>query len=75
MTELHIMCDAGSQSNPCRLTFDGVDVMGERLAEEVRYVAWEPLFSQGMGISPVFPPYISHALNLPIFKASKVKKI
>ncbi|KAI6689157.1 hypothetical protein NL676_025985 [Syzygium grande] len=27
-----------SQSNPCRLTFDGVDVMGERLAEEVKSV-------------------------------------
>ncbi|XP_056167974.1 putative lipase ROG1 isoform X2 [Syzygium oleosum] len=27
-----------SQSNPCRLTFDGVDVMGQRLAEEVKSV-------------------------------------
>ncbi|XP_030528628.1 putative lipase ROG1 [Rhodamnia argentea] len=27
-----------SRSNPCRLTFDGVDVMGQRLAEEVKSV-------------------------------------
>lgn len=31
------MCNAGSQCNSAMLTFDGVDVMGERLAEEVRY--------------------------------------
>ncbi|KAI3424587.1 DUF676 domain-containing protein [Psidium guajava] len=27
-----------SRSNPCRLTFDGVDIMGQRLAEEVKSV-------------------------------------
>lgn len=32
-----MMCNAGSQCNSAMLTFDGVDVMGERLAEEVRY--------------------------------------
>lgn len=30
------MCNAGSESNCSTLTFDGVDVMGDRLAEEVR---------------------------------------
>ena len=32
------MCiNAGSESNSAMLTFDGVDVMGERLAKEVCY--------------------------------------
>lgn len=31
------MCNAGSECNPSMMTFDGVDVMGERLAKEVRY--------------------------------------
>ena len=31
-----LMGDAGSECNSSKLTFDGVDVMGERLAEEVR---------------------------------------
>lgn len=29
--------NAGSECNPSKLTFDGVDNMGDRLAEEVRY--------------------------------------
>lgn len=29
------MLNAGSECNPSMLTFDGVDVMGNRLAEEV----------------------------------------
>lgn len=32
------ICIAGSECNYSMLTFDGVDVMGERLAEEVRYL-------------------------------------
>jgi hypothetical protein len=31
------MLNAGSECNSAKLTFDGVDVMGERLAEEVCY--------------------------------------
>lgn len=30
------MCNAGSECNSSVLTLDGVDVMGERLAKEVR---------------------------------------
>lgn len=30
-----LMCNAGSKCNSSMLTFDGVDVMGERLAKEV----------------------------------------
>lgn len=31
-----LLCNAGSNCNSSMLTFDGVDVMGDRLAEEVR---------------------------------------
>lgn len=35
---MHIpLCNAGSECNSSILTFDGVDVMGERLAEEVGF--------------------------------------
>lgn len=32
-------CNAGSECNYAMLTFDGIDVMGDRLAEEVRYAS------------------------------------
>lgn len=35
---MHIpFCDAGSECNSAMLTFDGIDVMGARLADEVSY--------------------------------------
>lgn len=36
MKDVLLTCNAGSECNSATLTFDGVDVMGERLAEEVR---------------------------------------
>ena len=35
--ELRFGCLAGSERNALKLTHDGVDVMGERLADEVRF--------------------------------------
>lgn len=32
-----MICSAGSERNMAKLTLDGVDVMGERLAEEVNF--------------------------------------
>lgn len=32
-----LTCSAGSERNVSKLTLDGVDVMGERLAEEVGF--------------------------------------
>lgn len=38
---------AGSERNYSKLTFDGVDLMGERLAEEVSFVSIVKLYAYG----------------------------
>lgn len=46
------MCNAGSDCNPSMSTFDGVDVMGERLAEEVGRSL--PIFNSQVSLAVCF---------------------